>query len=180
MKTTLLITVLISNLVLAGNSFAAKFCNSEAIDKLQPDPSTPIFIIQSELVDQETLKEVLQKLDDPDPFVRVEAVQALGEIQIKQSLVSACECLLDDNLYVRAYAAEALGKIGMMDVTFTLSKLFAALHDPSPYARAKVIAALGELKDERAIAPLKEMLQDQDESVRGMAAWALNKIENTQ
>ena len=37
-----------------------------------------------------------------------------------------------------------------------------------------------ELKDESAIVPLKKMLQDKDETVRGMAAWAIDRIESSQ
>lgn len=81
---------------------------------------------------------------------------------------------------MRAYAAEALGKLGIKDVSLTISKLLAALHDTSPYVRAKVIVALGELKDERAISPLRGMLQDKDETVNKMAAWAISSIENSQ
>mgnify|MGYP000598341304 CR=1 FL=1 len=81
---------------------------------------------------------------------------------------------------LRAYAAEALGKFGKIDVSHTLSKLLPALDDPSPYVRAMMVAALGELQDERAVDSVRECLHDKDESVRKMAAWALNKIESSQ
>ena len=179
MKTTLIMTVLVITLVLGLSSFAASHGGVGASDNLQPIAPSEIIIDPSEFADIENLEILLQNLNDPDPFVRVEAVQGLGEIQKEQSIVAVYDCLDDENIYVRAYAAEALGKIGTIDIFFTLSKLIPALDDPSPYVRAMIIAALGGLQDARAIAPLREMLQDKDETVRGMAVWALGNIEKS-
>ena len=172
-------TVLVITLLPGLSLFAATHGNVGASDNLQQLAPSDINNVPSEFADIENLKILLQNLNDPDPFVRVEAIQALGEIHKEQSFVAVCDCLNDENIYVRAYAAEALGMIGTIDVSLTLSKLLPALDDPSPYVRAKVIVALGELKDERAVAPLREMLQDEDKTVRGMAAWALGIIENS-
>ena len=180
MKTTLSMTVLVISLLLGVNSFAVSHGGVDASDNLQPLAPSDIIIDPLEFADEENLEIILQNLNDPDPFVRVEAIQALGEIQKKQSLVAVCGCLNDENIYVRAYAAEALGKISTIDVSFALSKLLPAMDDPSPYVRAFMAAALGELQDARAIAPLREMLKDKDETVRGVAAWALGNIENSQ
>jgi HEAT repeat protein len=180
MKTTLFVT-LFSIILLPGlNSFTVSHGVVDSSDNLQPTAPSDIIIDPLGFVDYEALEILLQNLNDPDPFVRVEAIQALGEIQIKQSLVAVCDYLNDENIYVRAYAAEALGKIGTIDVSLTLSKLLPALDDPSPYVRTFVISALGELKNEKAIAPLRGMLHDKDKTVRGMAAWALDNIENSQ
>jgi HEAT repeat protein len=43
-----------------------------------------------------------------------------------------------------------------------------------------MVSTLGELQDERAADSVRKLLNDEDETVRGMAAWALNKIENSQ
>jgi HEAT repeat protein len=180
MKTTLTMTVLVITLVLGLSSFAASHGGVGASDNFQPIAPSEIIIDPSEFADKENLEILLQSLNDPDPFVRVESIQALGEIRKKQSLVAVCGCLNDENIYVKAYAAEALGKISTVDVSFALSKLLPALDDPSPYVRAFMVAALGEFQDARAIVPLREMLQDEDETVRGMAAWALGNIENSQ
>ena len=180
MITAFFIAVMVITLLPEVSSFAASHGGVDASDNLRPTTPSDFIIVPLEFVDKENLEILLQKLNDPDPFVRVDAVQALGEIQEKQSIDALCECLNDENIYVRAYAAEALGKIGTIDVSLTLSKLFPVLDDPSPYVRAKVIEVLGELKDERAVAPLREMLQDKDETVRGMATWALGNIKNSQ
>lgn len=180
MKTTLLIISLATGLVLAGSSLAAKHGNIGDTENLQPISASGPDMVPPEFAEKRNLEILLQKLKDPDPFVRVEAVQALGEIQKEQSLVSVCDCLNDENLYVRAYAAEALGKIGQVNMSLALSRLLPALDDPSPYVRAMMVVALGELQDERAANPIRKLLQDEDESVRKMAAWALGNIESSQ
>ena len=180
MKSILLTAALVTGLILGGNSLALSHGGVGDEESIHPAPSSDLSTVLSEFSDIENFENLLQKLNDPDPFVRVEAVQVLGEIQKKQSLVSVCNCLQDDNLYVRAYAAEALGKIGRLDIALTLLRLLPALDDPSPYVRAMMVATLGELQDERAADSVRKLLSDEDETVRGMAAWALNKIENSQ
>lgn len=178
MKTIKLIIALVANLVLFGNVCAANQNYGSAGQNQKPVPDT--IIAADELTAEKNLEILLQKLNDPDPFVRVEAVQALGDIEKEQSLAAVCGCLYDENLYVRAYAAEALGKIGQVDISLTLSRLMPALDDPSPYVRAMMLVALGELHDERASDSIRKLLHDEDESVRGMAAWALRNIENSE
>lgn len=180
MKAALVLTALVISLIPRVSSLAATHNGVGASDNLQPTSPSDIIIVPTEFADKETLEALLLKIEDPDPFVRVEAVQALGEIQKEQSLVAVCDCLNDENIYVRAYAAEALGKIGQVDISLTLSKLLPALNDPSPYVRAMIVAALGELQDKRALDSIRKLLHDEDESVRGMAAWALNNIEKSQ
>jgi HEAT repeat protein len=180
MKRILLTAALVTGLILGGNSLALSHGGVGGEESIHPTPSSDLSTVLSEFPDMENFENLLQKLNDPDPFVRVEAVQALGDLQKKQSLVSVCNCLQDDNLYVRAYAAETLGKIGRLDIALTLLRLLPALDDPSPYVRAMMVATLGELQDERAADSVRKLLNDEDETVRGMAAWALNKIENSQ
>jgi len=180
LKTIGLIIALVANLVLIGNVGAATKNYVGAEENPQPGSFLDKIIVSDDFAGRKNLEVLLQKLIDPDPFVRVEAVQALGDIQKKQSLVAVCDCLNDENLYVRAYAAEALGRIGKVDISLTLLRLLPALDDPSPYVRAMMLVALGELQDERASDSIRKLLQDEDERVRGMAAWALNKIEKSQ
>jgi len=179
MKTVLVIAVLVTSLATGGNAFAVSH-GGRKVENIQPIQPSELIVVLSESADMKNLEILLQKLNDPDPFVRVEAVQALGEIQKEPALASVCDCLADENIYVRAYAAEALGKIGQVDISLTLSRLLPALDDPSPYVRAMMVAALGELQDERAAASIRQLLHDEEESVRRMAAWALRNIENSQ
>lgn len=182
MKTAALIFAMAAIFVLPESSFALKHgdAGDRETENLQLDTTPDLTTLASELEEMKRLEVLLQKLKDPDPFVRVEGVQGLGEIQREKSLLSVCDCLDDENLYVRAYAAEAMGKIGQVDISLTLAKLLPAMDDPSPYVRAMMLVALGELHDIRAADAIRKLLHDEDESVRTMAAWALGKIENSQ
>jgi HEAT repeat protein len=179
MKNALLFLVLVVCLAAVGTAQAAKHNSSASGSSMQPELNPAQVIASNDYVERESLETLLLKLEDEDPFVRVEAVQSLGEIYLEKSLVSVCGCLDDDNLYVRAYAAEALGRVGQIDVSLALSQLLPALDDPSPYVRAMMLAALGELQDKRAVESIRKHLADDDESVRSMAQWALNKIESS-
>ena len=180
MKTTLFITVLVASLVIVGNLLAAPTGDFGNNNYLQAKPSLSLSLVATVVAEKEDIEHLMQKLNDPDPFVRVEAVQGLGEIHKVQSLVSVSKRLLDNDIYVRAFAAEALGKLGRIDISLALSKLLPALSDPSPYVRAMVAAALGELKQAKATEALRQLIHDKDETVRGMAAWSLNQIAASQ
>ena len=180
MKITLFITTLIASLVIVGNLLAAPTGDFSNNMNLLPRPSTSLSLVSMVSTDKEDIEHLLQKLNDPDPFVRVEGVQGLGEIHKVQSLVSVSKRLLDNDIYVRAFAAEALGKLGRIDISLALSKLLSALGDPSPYVRAMIVAALGELKHAKATDALRQLIKDKDETVRGMAAWSLNQIATSQ
>ena len=180
MKTALLSLSLITSLTMAAGSFAAMHSYTVTGDRRQPDSVSDMVIAAEDPAVQETLEILLQKIEDPDPFIRVEAVQSLGEIKSEEALLPVCNCLDDENLYVRAYAAEAVGKIGHVNTALALLRLISSLDDPSPYVRAMILVALGELQDDRAADPVRKLLQDEDESVREMAAWALANIEKSQ
>lgn len=180
LKTTLLITALIASLAIVGNSLAVPVGDLSDGKQIQARPSLSLSLVATVVAEKEDIEDLLQKLNNPDPFVRVEAVQGLGEIHKVQSLVSVSKRLRDNDIYVRAFAAEALGKLGRIDISLALSKLLPALSDPSPYVRAMIVAALGELKHAKATNALRQLIHDKDETVRGMAAWALNQITTSQ
>ena len=180
MKKVLLIISMFTSLVLAGLALATTHDFSDSEDTFQPAQADDVFPFNDQFAARETVEPLLQKLKNPDPFVRVEAIQSLGEIPTELSLVSVCGSLNDKNLYVRAYAAEAVGKIGRLDMSLSLLSLLTALDDPSPYVRSMMLSALGELQDTRAVDSIRKLLDDEDESVRNMAAWALENIKKAE
>ncbi len=123
----------------------------------------------------ESLDYYLRKLKDPDPFTRVKAVQALGEIRDPISLEALLQQLRDENVYVRTYAIEALAKIGQKDAR-TVPKLLSTLNDREPCVRAMSARALGGLRSAAATDALRGLLSDEDEMVRNLAKWALKQI----
>lgn len=92
-------------------------------------------------------------------------LQALSE----QLLQDECE-------HVREVVAESLGKLG----TIAVPLLITTLNDADSYVRGKAAQQLGELGDERAIAPLIQTLQDDHQDVRYKAVDALLELHSTQ
>lgn len=98
MKATLLITTFIASLVMVGNLLAAPTGDFGKNMNLMPRISLSLSLVSTVTADKEDIELLQQKLKDPDPFVRVEAVQAFGEIPRKHSLTLVSKCLLDNNL----------------------------------------------------------------------------------
>jgi hypothetical protein len=89
--------------------------------------------------------EVVAKLSDPDPFLRISAIgQLKGRPDCDQLLVRA---LRDEYPLVRREAVRALREIGSSQATEALIEV--AGHDPSAEVREEAVAALGQLVRER-------------------------------
>jgi HEAT repeat protein len=118
---------------------------------------------------------LLTALKSKDPFVRVNAVQGLGEAGCAEAAESIITALRDDNLYVRAYSAEALGKIKQGKA---VEPLIAALNDEDEFVQAYVVRSLGEIGDSKAVRPLIDLLNGEKQVVKTHAAWALGEIKD--
>lgn len=89
-------------------------------------------------------------LRDPERAVRLAAVQALERL----GQVGPIRDLLKDQEWgIRLHAVEALGKARSVAAVPGLIERLAT--DPHPLVRARAAWALGEIRDERAVAPLR-------------------------
>lgn len=130
-----------------------------------PDPQLRTQAIQNihTMQDQERLfPKLLAALEDPHPWVRDAAGDAVGFLlqvdsqkeggQLEdrgQALALLLRCLNDEDVGVRQSAAYALGYLGDERAREVLSK---KLQEEDDYARARVIFALAQLQDRRALA----------------------------
>jgi hypothetical protein len=90
-------------------------------------------------------EDLVAKLADPDPFLRIRAIAALkGKPDTDQFLVRA---LSDEYPLVRREAVRALREVGSSQATEALIQV--AGHDPSAEVREEAVAALGALVRER-------------------------------
>jgi len=86
-------------------------------------------------------RQILARLSDPDPFLRMSAVAAMrGRVECEGVLVRA---LNDRFPMVRREVVRALRSTGSSIATETLIKV--AAHDPSAEVREEAVAALGAL-----------------------------------
>jgi HEAT repeat protein len=159
-----------------------------------------------ESIGEPAVEPLIAALKDPDSDVRRKAscvLRKVGDVRAVESLITALE---DQRTVVRFHAAEALGRIGDARVTkplietlkkdqdkhvrklatnalrqmgeSTMEFLIAALTDKDADVRCRIVYALGEIGDDRAIEPLIAALKDQAEEVRRWSVLALGKFND--
>lgn len=118
----------------------------------------------------------LQKLSDPDPLVRRNAVIYLGMEKNKNNIIPLLKMLNDENVEVRRAAINALANIGDARAVKTLIEKFSAENIEA--VKVNIIYGLGELKDSGSVEFLKNLLKDTAPTFRSEAMRALSKINN--
>jgi HEAT repeat protein len=151
------------------------------------------------------LRELISKLQHPEPAVRRRAVETLGQMGGDEASGALVLMLRDPDETVRSlvgntlaalgpeviapltrYLAAWQGPVGMIVPTLLgrlrdergLSLLAAHLGDPEPATRAAVATALGCIGTDRAVPPLLELLRDMTDQVRIAAARALGEVQS--
>jgi aminopeptidase N len=100
---------------------------------------------------------------------RADAVVALGKIKKDEEVVAAlADALRNDKAWgVRATAADTLGELGGPNAAKPL--LEAANSNDGPWVRSRVVAALGNIKDDAAVAAKLNSIAKDDSSYRARA-----------
>jgi HEAT repeat protein len=117
-------------------------------------------------------------LDDPDPSVRAQAVQALsrmGQPGIKAALPDLIEALRGSNPSARFQAVAALRQVGGAEAAEAVTALIGMLDDPDRNVRLQAIQLLGQMNtaSREVIPALVNVLRDPDRNVHSQAARAL-------
>ena len=114
---------------------------------------------------------------DPEPYPRFGAAQALGEIGDPVAWPYLVRALEDREACVRAYAVQALGKSGHAIAAPVAMRL---VRDPDEEVRKQVCLALGTLADPRSRPALEELARDPAPQVQFLARRALKRLPATQ
>jgi HEAT repeat protein len=101
--------------------------------------------------------------------VRCDATRSLGELGDKTAVEPLIDMLTDEWVNVRIYAVQSLGKLGDKRAVPNLISVFENQSE-NDLVRAGAAAALGALKDQRALLPLRNLI---------MQAEELGEIEDT-
>ena len=118
----------------------------------------------------EPLKGLIRRRD-------TDAIRVLGKIgaerdDVVDGLLNHVDA--ESNPSLQKATLRALGEIGAEDAVQPIAN---QLVSENPDSRSAAARALGLIGDTRAIEPLAEVLEsDEDDTVRGSAAWALNQI----
>jgi hypothetical protein len=140
-----------------------------------------------EKLDSEFMQDnILDALEHVAPGAAYDAVHGLAQRRNKQPVrilgrigdERACDTLHDflggGDVELEKTSLRALGAIGSQESTEPVAQRLAA---DNPEVRSAAARALGLIGDTRAIDPLGDLLaEDDDDSVRASAAWALNQI----
>ena len=130
--------------------------------------------------DPTVLGPLLAALSDPDPELVQRALLGLGVLAVPETPVGEIRYRLlnDGDAWTRSNAAFAL--LALASAGHTSSELAegcrAALGDSDPTVRAQCASALGKLADPAAVAPLSELLGDNDSLVSLAASLSLASI----
>jgi HEAT repeat protein len=128
--------------------------------------------VLGEIGDTRAVEPLIASLKDENKIVRMAVSYSLGEIGDAGAAEPLCDALKDNDKLVREFSTNALVKIGEPAVEL----LFAALKDQEKSVRELAAKALGEIGDPRAIDPLRDALNDDDNDVRKKSADALKKL----
>lgn len=101
--------------------------------------------------------------------VRCDATRALGELCNTKAVTPIIGMLTDEWVNVRIYAVNSLGKLGDKKAVPSLVKVLQDENE-NELVRAGAAAALGAIRDVRALLPLRELI---------MAAEELGELEDT-
>ncbi|MEQ8191955.1 MAG: HEAT repeat domain-containing protein, partial [Candidatus Eremiobacterota bacterium] len=108
--------------------------------------------------------------------IRKSVVEALAGFKLNSKIEETMKEILinDSNSQVKAAAAQVMGMYG--DKTFS-GPLILALDDPSDEVRLRAIMALGKIKDERALEPLKRIMNyEPEQSIKEEAIVSIECI----
>jgi len=124
------------------------------------------------MIGEPAVTPLIHTLKDEDPAMRRGAALALAKIKSVNTVEPLIRALADKEVMVRTEAAAALAAIG----TPALHPLLGFLKSAQGDIRIEVLTALGELKDEGAIEPLIQLLDNADEDERKAIADAIDAI----
>jgi hypothetical protein len=122
------------------------------------------------------VEDQLKKLASEDPDQRIEGVRGLADSGDPKAIEHLLGAANDPDERVRVKAIDTLGQLKAKDaVPLFVQKLF--LRDTDQATKARILVALGKIGDERATAPILDLLsRDVDRPIRGNAVYALGEI----
>lgn len=118
---------------------------------------------------------IARLLNHPEPWLRISAAHAVGEIGAEGALEQLVQAL-DDTVYSVVNAA--LVGLGRLKAVEAYAPIVALTASDNKHVRKHAAIALGELGDRRALAIIRAMANDDlDSGVRFMATKAADKLE---
>jgi len=121
----------------------------------------------------EALKGLQPMLSDPDPVIRLAAIESLATMDYPGIPAALTEALRDPMPQIRIEALEALA---LQNDAASITDIVACLFDSNRQVRIAAIDTLAELESEAAVMALASLLSDGDAIVRHHTVNALGEI----
>ena len=118
--------------------------------------------------------QLITLLRDTDPWVRMAAARAIGEVRDRRASETLIVTLSDADWRVRRLAAWALNEMKEQRAVMALCNLLLA--DARAEVRSAAAEALGEIRSASALPSLQQALNDTEAAVRAKASWAIAEI----
>ncbi|UCH71432.1 MAG: HEAT repeat domain-containing protein, partial [Thermoplasmatales archaeon] len=115
---------------------------------------------------------LIKALKYPKWYIRRDAVKWLDKLKVRKTAKLLIQLLKDEDKYVRGSSEDALINMGSSVVEL----LIEYINDENKKMRYRVASVLGRIGDNRAIEPIKMLLEDDDELVRISARYALKNL----
>lgn len=142
-------------------------------DDRDEDDEHPKELTESQIKARAALADAL---DDPNPSVREEALDALVRLRDERTVPFLLEALEGGDAQARADAAWGLGQ---MRQRAAAPNLIRALSDENDNVREQTAWSLGMLRSDEAVDALGGVvMHDRSSDARGQAAWALGMIRS--
>ena len=153
----------------AGESTIKQLINSLNNDSIDVRKNAAGALIK---IGEPAVEMIIGALVNENWRVRWHSAEILGEIKDDRAVKPLINSLKDENNGVRSNSIIALIEIGRPAVEMLID----ALKDENWRVRLHSAEILGEIKDDRAVKPLKEALNDNNNVVRRAAEIALERI----
>lgn len=128
--------------------------------------------------DPEAIEHLIEAMADPDPAVKIKAIDYLGKLRATQATTIMVQKLFmrDVDALEKQRILVALGRIGDLKAVEPVTDFLA--QDTTPATRATAVFTLGEIGDRSAIEPLQKVQVDStDPDLARLAGEAVAKIE---
>lgn len=126
--------------------------------------------------DERIIRALIEAVNDPDRFVKASVAYALGTTGEPEALQALFTCAADENEVVRFSAAKAIAGFPLDEVLAGLEQFPVASEREACLVKVEVLA---QVKDDRAMRTLRELLHHPDSEVSYKASLALMGYDNT-
>jgi eukaryotic-like serine/threonine-protein kinase len=141
----------------------------------EPNEKAALFRVIGEIADQQSLPELIGRVQGKDPIARVHIINTLARFNTPEVQTALQGLLKDPNKMIRGATLSALQR---MDGPIDIERVTALLRDPEIDVLNRAIDVVIKANHPETIRYLIEVLKDENENARRAAVEVLNEIGN--